>query len=641
MTKTAKRRSDSFFGLHFDFHPTADTVVGDNLRYDVVAKLLDEVKPDYVQVDTKGHPGLASYPTKVGNPAPLMRGDHLRMWRELTAERGIALYGHHSGLFDKRQCKDHPEWAVVNEDGSLNPDYISVFSDYADEYLVPHILELALDYKLDGAWVDGECWGTKPDYSENAKRAWAEVSPNPIPKSDDPDYPKYLDFVREAFFKYVGNYVEKIKAKVPDFQITSNWIYSSQAPYKPTVPVDFLSGDYSSNNSLNSARINGRFLANQGLNWDLMAWGHNCVCNWTVVDRSTKEYIQHCQEASFVMAQGGGFQFYNWQYGGGSTVQEWAIPMWRRVAEYVREREPFCKGTKPMPQVAVFFSCEGSNMEAKPAPFQHTHTKSSATGLIHLSLDSGYATELIETHNLDDRDLSRYGAIVVAQSPWFDTETRDKLLEYADNGGNLIIASPVAARQFGFGVSEWRDRLIHISDGDAVAPVMATVGDLAFGCDAELCGTYYLDNFKENGPYPAAYVVNRGKGKIAVTCLDLGTAYSKNRTTCIKNFYRGIMSRTFTSPAVTVEGSDYVELDITEKDNMMYIHLLNYAGPHDVASVRSYNDIPVLGPLTVKISDDISPKSVTVEPEHTPWTGDMHRIVIDRLCVHTVIAVEL
>ena len=56
MVKLTKRRSDSFFGLHFDFHPTADIVVGDNLRYDVVAKLLDETKPDYVQVDTKGHP---------------------------------------------------------------------------------------------------------------------------------------------------------------------------------------------------------------------------------------------------------------------------------------------------------------------------------------------------------------------------------------------------------------------------------------------------------------------------------------------------------------------------------------------------------------------------------------------------------
>jgi len=637
----AKRRSDSFFGLHFDFHPQADIVVGDDLRYDVIAKLLDETKPDYVQVDTKGHPGLASYPTKVGTPAPLMRGDHLKMWRELTAERGIALYGHHSGLYDKRVCKDHPEWAVINEDGSQNPDFISVFSDYADEYLIPHILELALDYKLDGAWVDGEGWGTKPDYSENAKRAWATVSQNPIPKSDDPDYGKYLDFLREAFFKYVANYTAKIKAAAPGFQITSNWIYSALTPYKPTVPVDFLSGDYSSNNSLNSARINGRFLANQGIPWDLMAWGHNCVCDWKVVDRSTKELNQHCQEASFVMAQGGGFQFYNWQYGGGSTVQEWAIPMWKKVAEYVRAREPFCKGTKPMPQVGIFFSCEGSNMEAKPMPFTETPSKVSAAGLIHLSLNSGYATEILETHNLFDRDLSKYGAIVVGSTSWINNETRDKLLEYAEMGGNLIIASPKTAKLFGFGVSEPTEKLIHICDGETLAPMTIDAADLATVKGSEICGTYYLDNYMENGPYTAAYVTKMGKGNVVVTCFELGRGYAKNKTTCAKNFFKNIMKKTFTKPAVTVEGSSLVELDITEKDNMMYIHLLNYGGPHEVASIRSYNEIPPLGPLTVKIADYIKPKSVTIEPEHKAWKGNPNRIRIEKLDIHTVIAVEL
>lgn len=641
MVKLTKRRSDSFFGLHFDFHPTADIVVGDNLRYDVVAKLLDETKPDYVQVDTKGHPGLASYPTKVGCPAPLMCADHLKMWRELTRERGIALYGHHSGLFDMRQAKDHPEWAVVDENGVVSDSYMSVFSEYSEKYLIPQLLELAIDYELDGAWVDGECWGTKPDYSENAKRAWAKVSDNPIPRSDDPDYPRYLDFLREGFRKYVAGYVNKIKEAVPGFQITSNWIYSHYMPEKPTVPVDFLSGDYAPQNSVNSARIQGRYLANQGLPWDLMAWGHNSAGSWLTKDRSTKEYIQHCQEASYVMTQGGGFQFYNWQYGGGSTVQEWAIPIWKRVAEYVREREPFCKGTKPVPQVGIFFSCEGNSKEMTGGAFVGTHTKNSANGLIHLSLDCGYQTELLESHNLYDRDISRYGAIVVAQSTWFNNDTRDKLLEYAKNGGNLIIASPVSASRFGYGASAPEEKLIHISDGESAASMMAAVSDLAAVEGGEVCGTYYLDNYMGNGPYTAAYVHGVSKGKVAVICFDLGSAYTKNRTTCTKNFFKNIMSKTFNKPLVTVEGSSFVELALTSRGNMMYIHLLNYAGPHEVSSVRSYGEIPPLGPLTVKISDSISPKSVYIEPMHKEWKDNPNRIRIDRLDVHTVIAVEL
>lgn len=98
---------------------------------------------------------------------------------------------------------------------------------------------------------------------------------------------------------------------------------------------------------------------------------------------------------------------------------------------------------------------------------------------------------------------------------------------------------------------------------------------------------------------------------------------------------------TFPNPLVTVEGSSLVELNITRRDNMIYIHLLNYGGPHEVPSVRSYNEILKLGTLTVTISDAISPKSVTIEPEYKVWDGDKHKIIIDSLEIHTVIAVEL
>ena len=55
-----KKRRDSFFGLHFDFHAGAESRVAEEMRPDVIARLLDEVRPDYVQIDTKGHPGYSS-----------------------------------------------------------------------------------------------------------------------------------------------------------------------------------------------------------------------------------------------------------------------------------------------------------------------------------------------------------------------------------------------------------------------------------------------------------------------------------------------------------------------------------------------------------------------------------------------------
>ncbi len=449
-----------------------------------------------------------------------------------------------------------------------------------------------------------------------------------------------MQMLRDKFKEHVTHYIEELKKVAPEFQITSNWMGAGSVPGKVTVSIDFISGDYSSDNSLNSARIQGRYIANQDKPWDLMAWGHNCVCNWTVTNRSTKELAQHCQEASFVMAQGGGFQFYNWQYGGGSTVQEWAIPMWAKVGEYVREREPFCKGTKPLHQVGIFF-CTESHYYENSGIHGDSPVKQSATGLIHAALDCGYATEIIETHNLDDRDMSEYGTIIIGHAAWVANETREKLLKYVENGGGLIITSPITAKQFGFGVSTPSSKLIHISDGATVAPLEVMCADLAMSDDLTVCGTYYLDNFMENGPYTAAVAKKHGKGNIVACGIDLGSVYTQNRTTCAKNFFKAMAAITFTDPLVKVEGSSLVELDITRRDNMIYIHLLNYGGPHEVPSVRTYNEIPKLGPLTVTISDAVLPKSVTIEPEHAVWSGDKHIIIIDSLDIHTVIAVEV
>lgn len=63
------KRENAFFGVHFDFHAMHGQAVGEDFRPDVVAKMLDELKPDFAQCDTKGHEGLSSYATKAGTQA--------------------------------------------------------------------------------------------------------------------------------------------------------------------------------------------------------------------------------------------------------------------------------------------------------------------------------------------------------------------------------------------------------------------------------------------------------------------------------------------------------------------------------------------------------------------------------------------
>ena len=80
-----KLRKDSFFGLHFDFHAHPERckghILGENLKEEDIRTICREVNPDFIQIDCKGHPGYASYPSKLGNAMPHFAKDTLAVWQ--------------------------------------------------------------------------------------------------------------------------------------------------------------------------------------------------------------------------------------------------------------------------------------------------------------------------------------------------------------------------------------------------------------------------------------------------------------------------------------------------------------------------------------------------------------------------------
>ncbi|MBL7188069.1 MAG: hypothetical protein ISS70_17240 [Phycisphaerae bacterium] len=196
------KRADAFLGIHFDFHAGEDcNRVGERTTPEMVELVINKVKPDYIQIDCKGHRGYSSYPTKVGNPAPGFVGDPLRIWRDVTRKRGVPLFMHYSGVWDYKAVADHPDWAAINANGKPNDKATSVFGPYADTLMIPQLRELAGEYGADGVWVDGDCWGTTVDYGAAAvsrfcEQTGAKAAPR---KAGEPYWNQWMDFHREGF----------------------------------------------------------------------------------------------------------------------------------------------------------------------------------------------------------------------------------------------------------------------------------------------------------------------------------------------------------------------------------------------------------------------------------------------------------
>lgn len=150
--------------------------------------MLDTVQPDFVQCDSKGHPGMTSFETAVGTRAPGFARDNLKIWRDVTARAGIPLFLHYSGVFDMAAVRVHPEWAIVDAEGQVSRDYTSLRGGYSDGLLIPQLSEVIDRYDVDGVWIDGEAWAVNPDYSPAFLAAFRrDTGCQTVPKSpDDP-----------------------------------------------------------------------------------------------------------------------------------------------------------------------------------------------------------------------------------------------------------------------------------------------------------------------------------------------------------------------------------------------------------------------------------------------------------------------
>lgn len=636
-----RKRKDSFFGMHFDFHAVAGQTVGEDFRPHSVAELLDRAKPDYIQCDTKGHYGISSYPTKAGQAA-VIKEDVLKMWRDLTKERDIALYGHHSGIFDFNAAERYPEWAIRDENGNVSKCYMSVFSPYADEILIPQLKELAIDYELDGAWIDGECWAAYVDYSEYAKRAYCEKFKKEPPMSSDDDYEHYKEFCRQGFEAYVAHYIEEIKKVKPDFEITSNWMYSAYMPGKAGVAVDFLSGDYSPTNSVETARHEARCLAARNLPWDLLAWGQNATpFSYTATNRSTKEYEQYCQEAAMVISQGGGFSFFNIMYGGGGMVQPWAIPMWEKVAAFCRERE-FCHKAKSVHQIGIIYPDETATAEKEEL---YSHELEGFKGLCswnNCMLDCGFSTEVI--YESEPERLCEYPMVVLPGVRELSEERAELFVRYANNGGKLIVdlkSASAFSKLLGFKITEKGEKLVFIEGNEALAAAECDFAEFDGGFDT--FSNVYETNYFTDKKLAGAVNKKIGKGSITFMCMDFAGAYKNNVTTAIKDFMKNIISKTGFEPIVRISGSGFAELSLTEKEGKLIVNIVNTAGQGGLENVRGYNEVPKIGPVRVKAKIE-RPAKITRMPEGREMIFDYKdgcaEFEFDIIHIHTAAVIE-
>lgn len=640
--KPRLRRKDCYFGLHFDLHPSKnDKILGRDLTGELIGRLLERTKPDYVQYDCKGHAGWLGYTSEVSPSSPGIVKDSLALWRKGTADRGVSLFVHFSGVWDSLAVEQHPEWARVTPDGKPEARQTSTFGPYVDRRMIPQLREVVTKYGVDGAWVDGECWATGPDYSKAVEEKFGAPLPR---KPDDPRWQEFLDFNREQFRQYVKHYVDELHKSHPRFQIASNWLYTTYVPEEPTLPVDFVSGDYLGNASMETARVEARYLSAAGKPWDLMAWGFQRAQNNPVgAIHKNREHLM--QEAAVVLAQGGGFQVY-YQPTRAGYFDDRLIETMGAVAKFCRDRQEFSHKTESASEAAVLFSKHslyrtsnklfggwGGQLTAPPR------------GLLSAMVESQYSVDVLPDWKASA--AGDYKLIVVPDWKDIGEETSRWLIRYAENGGSLLVVGAENARQFA-GAAGVRvagsasDQPCWIAGRDVVGNVRGLWQPLE-AAGAEVVEHRHPTTDTTRDAMPAAFVASLGKGRIALIPGPIGSVFAQSHAPATRQFVQRVIGRIWT-PSLRVEAPPVVEVAIRRKGRTTIVHLSNSANMQVAGDYATTDFIPPVGPVRVSLRMAEAPRRVRFEPGgvavNAAWTSGVWSATLPQVAIHSALVFD-
>jgi hypothetical protein len=641
---TKLKRADSFFGVHFDLHASEDiTDAGNTLTAEMIDSFLLKVRPDFIQIDCKGHPGISSYPTKVGFHVKGFEKDPLKLFRERTAANNVALYMHFSGVMDGKVVKEHPDWAIVRANGERSTEKTSFFSPYLNTYMIPQLKELG-DYKVDGAWIDGECWAVEPDYSDaSLARFTKETGITEIPrKQSDKYYPEFMEYTRRLFREHLNKYITAIHNYNPDFQITSNWSFSSMMPEKVTVDVDYLSGDVTPQNGVYRSAFEARCLAPQGKPWDLMAWGFS----WDggKMPMSIKSAVQLKQEAAQIMAMGGGVQFY-FQQNRDLSIKPWLATMLSEIGAFCRERQPYCQKAKAVPQIALLYPAV-SYLRNASKPYSNPLGK--LEGALNLVLDGQHAVEILMEHHLAGK-MDLYPLIIIPECDYLEPSFLEELKKYVSDGGHLLVLGTESAKLFEneLGIKSLKtmsETETFFATGNKIGAIRSSIDSVEVNPGVKILSTFYKgSDFRLKGNMIASTLNNTGKGTVAGVYFNAGSEYYEYKSPVLRDYIGSLINDLSPDQIVKVTGSHMVHVTVNKLNSKMYINLVNTAGEHTNPKAIGYDEIPSLKDLTITVRTAQKPANIVLQPEGKELKIDFQdgvsTFIVPELKIHSIIEV--
>lgn len=418
--------------IHLDFH-TSELIENIGVEFDPeqFAKTLDNACVNSVTLFTRGHHGNLYYDSKL---FPEYVHPHLKQ-RDFLEQQTVACHRHGIDVtlyttvcWDARMASEHPEWICINENGALD-DFkgkkyfeagfyknLCMNTDYR-KYCFDQFAEAMRTIPAEGVWFDAafivEC--CCPACQNKMRRIGLD------PKDAD-DRKKfslitYHEWVREAkelamninenfnitFNKgHVGTSEKEVRDCYTYYAIESlpgaEWGY-----------MDFpISIKYNRNFGCDCLGMTGRFHTE---------WG----------DFSSFRNNEALEYECFVMIANGGKCIIGDQLEPKGKLNEYMYKRIGRVYSSVMKKEPWCKNSKPICEIGVFYPeefCEAGVGKIPP----------STEGVARLLQELSYQYNFIDS----DSNIDKFKLVILPDLISINDHLKAKLSEFVKQGGKIL-----------------------------------------------------------------------------------------------------------------------------------------------------------------------------------------------------------
>ncbi len=661
-----------YVGFHFDIHVVkSDTNIGYRLDLKGLTKMLKLSGADFVQTDSKGHPGLTSWFSKTpgATVGPGVIKDWVLEWRKATKELGLPLHCHYSGLWEITAGINHPDWCIIGPDGKLvnsgggfrgmkspGGDKISPYSPYVDELMIPQLFELIDRYDVDGFWIDGDIWAVSPCYCNDCIAAFKEKTgiSDPPRTHEDPHWEEWANFTKEGLEQYITRYCDAVHQHKPGILICSSYLNTFHFPGEPKVPTDWISADF---NSRDRARCEARFISTRGKPWDLMIWANyrnrkSQGEGFEEDDWVMKPALMLQQQAAMVIPFGGNVQVNDYPFGlRDGRLVPWRINRLREVFNFVKSRRTLCQNTVTIPQIAVLhsehhlYSQPGVLLES-PSPSGANLSNfdlASVQGAVHSLLECHYGVDILDEWALLPR-LSKFPVVVIPEQERMSQKMVDALKEYVQTGGKLLVSGVAVFDRFGdkfFGI---KGSLVKAGDyylpaDNGVLPVFTT-WRLVETREAEEIGKLGANCVPDLLPNPAATIHHINKGAVGYIPFDIFRFFNQTRYVPLRVFIQNVLDSLAGKMEIQIDAPTCVDVVLRQKEEKKIIHMINRASGTDTV----VDEIPQVGPITIVMNLSCRPKNVYLafEEGNIQWNydGTQLRIGIASVHIHAAVVIE-